>query len=164
MGRAVARVSKQFRILRYDNRGHGASTATDGDYTIEMLGRDVLALLDHLKIDTASFCGISVGGIIGQWLALNAGSRFSRMVLCNTAAKIGTPEAWNARIESVRQGGVRSISEVIVARWFTEAFRRDHPDVVLRIRTALEATPAQGYAATCAAIREADFRAALGIF
>jgi 3-oxoadipate enol-lactonase len=157
----VAALSGKFRLLRYDSRGHGASTATEGYYTIEMLGIDVLELLDHLKLAKVCYCGLSVGGVVGQWLALHAPERFFKVALCNTAAKIGTTEAWNTRIESVRKGGVASISQTILARWFTESFHRSHPETVERIRKTLEGTSAQAYAATCAAIRDIDYRNAV---
>ena len=93
--------AQHFQVLRYDTRGHGASLVSEGPYSIEQNGRDVLALLDALGIAKAHFCGLSMGGLIGQWLGINAPERIERLVLCNTAAKIGTPEVWNPRIEMV---------------------------------------------------------------
>jgi 3-oxoadipate enol-lactonase len=151
--------TQHFRVLRYDSRGHGASTFGAGDWTIGNLGRDVVSLLDHLEIGTASFCGLSVGGLVGQWLALNAAKRLSNVVLCNTAARIGNDEAWNARIDAVNKGGIPSISKAILERWFTAAFHDREPGTVDRFRKILEATPPGGYVATCAAIRDADLRA-----
>jgi 3-oxoadipate enol-lactonase len=150
--------TQKFHLLRYDSRGHGASTVSAGDYTIERLGKDVLALLDHLAIATVSFCGLSVGGMVGQWLGLNAPEHFNKLVLCSTAAKIGNEEIWNSRIEAVRKNGVRSISDAILQRWFTPAFQQREPGTVARVRKMLEAAPDAGYVATCAAIRDADFR------
>src|SRR5882762_9137876 len=95
----MAVLAQRFRILRYDTRGHGQSSATAGDYTIEQLGRDVLLLLDTLKLERVHFCGLSMGGMIGMWLGVHAPERLNKLMLCNTAAKIGTPEVWNARIE-----------------------------------------------------------------
>ncbi|MGH8411009.1 MAG: alpha/beta fold hydrolase, partial [Pseudomonas sp.] len=97
--------TQYFRVLRFDTRGHGKSLVTEGPYSIEQLGRDVLALLDALQIERAHFCGLSMGGLIGQWLGINAGERLRRLVVCNTAAKIGTPEIWNPRIEMVLRDG-----------------------------------------------------------
>jgi 3-oxoadipate enol-lactonase len=154
----VPAFTQKFRLLRYDSRGHGASTVSPGDYTMERLGRDVLALLDHLGMATVSFCGLSVGGMVGQWLGLNAPERFNKFVLCSTAAKIGNEELWNSRIEAVRKNGVRSISDAILQRWFTPAFQQREPSTVARVRKMLEAAPDAGYVATCAAIRAADFR------
>jgi 3-oxoadipate enol-lactonase len=154
----VSSFTQKFHLLRYDSRGHGASTVSAGDYTLEGLGKDVLGLLDHLGIATVSFCGLSVGGMVGQWLGLNAPERLNKLVLCSTAAKIGSEEIWNTRIEAVRKNGVRSISDAILQRWFTPAFLQREPGTVGRVRTMLEAASDQGYAATCAAIRAADFR------
>jgi 3-oxoadipate enol-lactonase len=149
---------KQFRVLRYDTRGHGQSTVTPGPYTIEQLGRDVLALLDELELDRANFCGLSMGGQAGMWLALNAAARLDTLILCNTAAKIGTPELWNTRIETVRKGGMKSISTAVMERWFSSDFRRNSPDLVAAIKQLFERTSPEGYAANCAAIRDFDAR------
>jgi 3-oxoadipate enol-lactonase len=154
----VPSFTQMFHLLRYDSRGHGASTVSAGDYTMERLGKDVLALLDHLELATFSFCGLSVGGMVGQWLGLNAPERFNKLVLCSTAAKIGNEETWNSRIEAVRKNGIRSMSDAILQRWFTPAFQQREPGTVARIRKMLEAAPAAGYVATCAALRAADFR------
>lgn len=154
-----------FRVIRYDARGHGASSVPPGPYTLEQLGRDALALLDHLDIRRAHFCGLSMGGLTGLWLALNAPERMARMVLADTGAKIGTDEFWNARIASIdRAGGASStglpetIVDVEVGRWFTPRFRAVAPGSVARIRRMLVAASSVGYAASCAAIRDADLR------
>jgi 3-oxoadipate enol-lactonase len=159
MWRAQAPVfSGQFRVVRYDSRGHGGSTVTPGEYTIERLGRDVLSLLDHLEVKTAFYCGLSVGGLVGQWLAAHSGERFDRVVLSSTAAKIGTPEIWKQRIETIRKEGIAAIVPPLLERWFTAGFRQREPGTVERFRKMVESTPAEGYLATCAAIRDADFR------
>jgi 3-oxoadipate enol-lactonase len=150
--------TERFRLLRYDSYGHGASTFGAGGIKIDRLGQDVVRLLDHLGIATASFCGLSVGGLVGQWLGLNAAKRMEKIVLCNTAAQIGNAESWNARIEAVNKGGIPSISKSILERWFTPLFRAREPGTVERLRKILEATPPEGYVATCAAIRDADLR------
>ncbi len=147
-----------FRVLRYDSRGHGASTSDAGEYTIELLGKDVIRLLDHLEIGTISFCGLSVGGLVGQWLALNEAKRLANVVLCNTSAHIGTAESWNARIDAVRHKGIAAISDGILERWFTPGFHAREPATVARLRKILEATSPESYVATCSAIRDADFR------
>jgi 3-oxoadipate enol-lactonase len=147
-----------FRVLRYDSRGHGASTSSAGEFKIARLGQDAVALLDHLEIGTISFCGLSVGGIVGQWLALNAAKRLAKVVLCNTSAHIGTAEGWNARIDAVKKGGIASISRDILDRWFTPPFHAREPGTVDRFRKILEATPPGSYTATCAAIRDTDLR------
>lgn len=157
----VAAFSKYFRVLRYDTRGHGKSLVTKGPYNIEQLGKDVLALLDALKIEHAHFCGLSMGGLIGQWLGVNANDRLIKLILCNTAAKIGGNEMWNPRIAMVTEGGEQAMKELgagAVGRWFTPEFARDHADRVTPVTDVLAATSPQGYAACCAAVRDADMR------
>lgn len=157
----VPEFSQHFRVLRYDTRGHGQSLVTDGPYNIEQLGRDVLALVDALDIQAFSFCGLSMGGLIGQWLALNAAHRIQRLVLCNTAAKIGSPEVWNPRIETVLRDGpaaMQALRDASIARWFTPEFAAVEQAKVEPVVGMLAATSPQGYAANCAAVRDADFR------
>jgi 3-oxoadipate enol-lactonase len=154
-------LAARFRVLRYDTRGHGASTVTPGPYTIGQLGRDVLMLLDALKIRRAHFCGLSMGGMIGMWLGTQAPDRVARLVLANTAPKIGTPEMWNQRIDNVRKGGMETIVETLLERWFTAGFRGRAPEQVSRLRAMLLATPAEGYSACCAAVRDIDQREAI---
>jgi len=154
----IVTLASQIRILRYDPRGHGKSSVPDGPSTIADLGLDVLGLLDRLGIEKASFCGISMGGVVGQWLAVNAPNRLDRLVLANTAAKIGTAETWNARIAIVQQDGLRTIIPGTLERWFTAGFRETHRETVSAIEAMLWATDPGGYASCCAAIRDADFR------
>lgn len=154
----IAALASHFRVLRYDSRGHGKSSVPDGPYAIADLGRDVLGLLDGLGIEKASFCGISMGGVTGQWLAVNAPDRLEKLVLADTAAKIGTAETWNARIAIVEQDGLRTIIPGTLERWFTAGFRATQPEIVADIEAMLWATDSRGYASCCAAIRDADFR------
>jgi 3-oxoadipate enol-lactonase len=154
----VRAFTEHFRVLRYDSYGHGASTFTTGGFKIDRLGQDVVRLLDHLGIAAVSFCGLSVGGLVGQWLGLNAAKGLEKLVLCNTAAQIGTADSWNARIDAVNKGGLASISKSILERWFTPPFHEREPGTVDRFRKILEATRAESYVATCAAIRDADLR------
>jgi len=154
----ITALASHFRVLRYDPRGHGKSSVPDGPSAIADLGRDVLGLLDMLGIDQACFCGISMGGVTGQWLALNAPERLEKLVLANTAAKIGTAETWNARIAIVEQDGLRTIIPGTLERWFTAGFRATQPEIVADIEAMLWATDSRGYASCCAAIRDADFR------
>ncbi|HKV63683.1 MAG TPA: 3-oxoadipate enol-lactonase [Candidatus Acidoferrum sp.] len=149
---------KQFRILRYDTRGHGQSSSTPGPYSIELLAKDVIALLDFLDLDRVHFCGLSMGGMIGMWLGFNAPKRLSNLVLCNTGAKIGTPEAWNARIDAVRKNGMKSIASAVVERWFTPSFREKSPEIISNTHKMIEQANSGGYAACCAAIRDCDYR------
>ena len=157
--------AEHFQVLRYDTRGHGQSLVSEGPYSIEQLGHDVLALLDALHIDKAHFCGLSMGGLIGQWLGINAGSRLRSLVVCNTAAKIGEPAVWNPRIETVLREGqtaMVALRDASIARWFTPEYAQANPDQAKRITDMLAATSPQGYAANCAAVRDADFRDQLG--
>jgi 3-oxoadipate enol-lactonase len=121
-----------------------------------MLGHGVLLLLDALQIERAHFCGLSLGGMTGMWLGVHAAGRIDRLVLANTAPRIATPAIWNARIDSVRQGGMRAISDAVLERWFTAEFRARAPEAVGRIGALLLGTPPDGYVACCAAIRDAD--------
>ncbi|WP_231422032.1 3-oxoadipate enol-lactonase [Pseudomonas sp. Leaf59] len=156
--------TRHFRVLRCDTRGHGKSLVTPGPYSIEQLGRDVLALLDGLGIQRAHFCGLSMGGLIGQWLGINAGTRLQRLVVCNTAAKIGTPEVWDPRIETVLRDGAAAmvaLRDASIARWFTADFAAANPHQAQQITDMLANTSPEGYAANCAAVRDADLRAQL---
>ena len=157
----IGAFAEHFRVLRYDSRGHGHSAVTPGPYSIAQLGRDAIALLDALAIERAFFCGLSKGGMIGIWLAINAASRFDRLIVANTAAKIGTAELWNTRIESVRSGGMAAIADAVVERWFTAGFRERDPAAVGAVRRMLLTTPPLGYIACCAAVRDMDQRAEL---
>lgn len=150
--------TKQFRVLRYDSRGHGLSAVPPGPYSVAQLAADVVGLLDALGIARAHFCGLSLGGMVGQWLGVQAPERINRLVLCNTAARIGTPAIWNTRIDAVRQGGMAAITEAVLARWFTAPFLAQSPAAVEQVRAALLATPADGYIACCAAVRDMDQR------
>lgn len=153
--------TQHFQVLRYDTRGHGRSLVSEGPYSIEQNGRDVLALLDALDIAKAHFCGLSMGGLICQWLGINAPERIERLVLCNTAAKIGSDEVWNPRIEMVLRDGqaaMRALRDASIARWFTAEFAEAHADKVEPIVGMLAQTSPEGYAANCAAVRDADYR------
>jgi 3-oxoadipate enol-lactonase / 4-carboxymuconolactone decarboxylase len=154
----VEALGHAFRIIRYDQRGHGASAAPAGPYTIERLGRDVLALADHLGLERFSFCGVSMGGLTGQWLAIHAGSRLDHLVLAATAAQIPPREAWDQRIAAVREKGLAGIVDVAIERFFSDDFRRTAPTTVAEFRRTLLGTSPDGYIASCQAVRDADFR------
>jgi len=149
--------AKTFRLLRYDSRGHGRTSATPGEYTVEMLGRDVLQLLDTFNLDRINFCGLSIGGMTGMWLAVNAPQRLAKLVLSNTAPKIGKLDTWNQRIELVREGGTRAVAQPVVEKWFTPEFRAKHPDQTAKTRHMIETTSTEGYVGSCAAVRDFDF-------
>lgn len=154
-------LTARYRVLRYDARGHGASPVTPGPYTMEELGRDVLALLDALKIRRAHFCGLSMGGMTGMWLGVHAPDRVGRLVLANTAPKIGTPEMWNQRIDNVRKRGMEAVVDTLLERWFTAGFCARAPESVDSMRAMLTTTHAEGYIACCAAVRDMDQREAI---
>ncbi len=150
--------TRHFRLLRYDTRGHGQSGVTPGAYTIEQLSWDVVCLLDVLQLDRVYFCGLSMGGMTGIFLGANAPNRFRKLVLCNTAAKIGTLETWNARIQAVQSGGMKSVASAVMERWLTPVFRSSHPAEAQSALAMLEAANPQGYMACCAAVRDMDQR------
>jgi 3-oxoadipate enol-lactonase len=152
----------KFRILRYDTRGHGQSSITPGIYSIAQLGKDAIGLLDALQLPRVHFCGLSMGGMIGMWLGANAPERLDKLVLCNTAAKIGTTESWNARIEMIRKDGMKKVAAAVIERWFTPAFRVKEPATVALAQRMLEETNPEGYSTCCAAVRDCDYREKLG--
>ena len=159
--RQLAAFSRCFQVLRCDTRGHGQSSVPPGPYTIAQLGEDVLALADHVGAKHFHFCGLSMGGLIGQWLALNAPQRLEKLVLCDTAARIGSPETWSDRIRVVESGGMGAIVEGGLQRWFTQRFFREHADVGNRFRSMILSTAPPGYIANCMAISQADFRSSV---
>lgn len=151
-------LAKKFRILRYDTRGHGQSSVTTGPYSIEQLGKDVVRLLDSLRLKRVNFCGLSMGGMIGMWLGINAPARLDKLILCSTAAKIGTEEMWNARIATVQEQGMKTIAAAAIERWFTPEFREKNPAAIAPVKKMLEEANAEGYVASSAAVRDFDFR------
>ena len=157
----VAALSREFRVLRYDTRGHGRSTVPPRPYTLEQLGTDVLGLLDSLGIERTHCCGLSMGGSTGMWLAINAPERIERLVLCNTTPWLGPPATMNARIEKLLRDGMPALVEAILERWFTSEFRTSEPQTVDRIRRMLLTTPVDGYVGCCEALRDMDQRASL---
>ncbi len=154
-------LAAHFRVLSYDGRGHGDSTVTPGPYTVEQLGRDVLALTDALGIRRFHFCGLSMGGLVGQWLASQAPTHVDRLVLASTTSRFGPREVLDARIASVLAEGMQPLVEGVLARWFTAPFRIAEPAQVEHVRALLHACSPAGYAASCAAVRDADLRESL---
>lgn len=154
----LAELSSHFHVLRYDTRGHGKSSVAPGPYSIAQLGGDVIGLLDHLGLDRVHFCGLSMGGITGMWLALNHPDRIDKLVLSNTAAYIGPPENWTTRAAAVDEDGMAPIADSVVARWLTPDYAQAHPDQVKYLTDMLLSTPAAGYAANCIAVRDNDVR------
>lgn len=150
--------TEHFRVLRYDSRGHGRSDVPAGGYSIDRLGRDVIELLDTLGLGQVAFCGLSKGGMVGQWLGYRAPERLSALVLCNTSAYMGPPSSWDERIRTVRDKGMTALTEAVLARWFTPEFQAAAPAAVEAVRAMLHATDPAGYAGCCAAIRDMDLR------
>jgi 3-oxoadipate enol-lactonase len=148
----------RFRVLRYDQRGHGASDAPDGDYTMDQLGRDAVAVLDAAGIARASVVGVSMGGGTAQWLGAHAPERVEKLILANTAAAFGAPQLWQDRLDAVRAGGTQAVVQGVIDRWFTPGFVAANPGEVARIKAMLLATPSDGYAGCCAALRDTDLR------
>jgi 3-oxoadipate enol-lactonase len=152
---------KHYRVLRYDARGHGNSVVSEGPYSIADLGRDALAILDTLGLEKVDFLGLSLGGMVGQWLLTHAPRRIGKAVLADTAAQIAPPDLWNSRIQTVLQDGMGAVASGLIEHWFTKDFRDSHQDEVGKIEDMILRTPPEGYAATCAAIRDADLREAV---
>lgn len=154
----MAAFTKRFRVLRYDSRGHGQSDAPIGSYSIDRLGRDVIELLDALDIEHVSFCGLSKGGMVGQWLGWRSPDRIERLILANTSAYMGPPEGWDARIRTLVNDGMAAMTDAVLQRWFRPGFLQSGAEAVAAVRAMLLATPAAGYAGCCAAIRDMDQR------
>ncbi len=147
-----------FRVLQYDTRGHGGSEALEGEYTIAQLGEDVINLLDDLNIRKVYYCGLSMGGLIGQWLGIHRPERLHKLIISNTDSKIGSDERWNDRIKTISTEGMGAIIEATLDKWFTDTFRKENPKRVNETKTVFLANDPIGYSGCCAAIRDADFR------
>lgn len=154
----IEHFQQDYYVICYDTRGHGASSAPQGPYSLEQLGQDVVNLLDHLNIAKAAFCGISMGGLTGQWLAIHKPERFSQVIVCNTAAKIGQEQAWQDRAALVREQGLAPIAATAASRWFTDPFIQSNPAVVAELSNDLGAGSPEGYANCCEALAKADVR------
>ena len=150
-----------YRVIRYDHAGHGHSPPLDTPCTVPALGAALLDLLDDLGLERVSYAGLSLGGMVGMWLAANAPDRIDRLALLCTSARLGPAESWRERARLARSSGMAGVADTVVARWFTPAFAATRPEVVARYRRMLAATPAAGYAACCEAIGAMDLRAEL---
>ena len=149
----MAALTARYRVLRYDLRGHGGSDVPVGAYSLDRLGRDVIELLDHLGIARVHFCGLSLGGMIGQWLGVRAPERLHSLTLANTSAYMGPPSGWDDRISAVRESGMAAMRDAILARWFTADFSD-----TATVGAMIDATDPAGYAGCSAAIRDMDLR------
>jgi 3-oxoadipate enol-lactonase len=150
-----------YRVLRYDTRGHGLSSVPRGEYSMNEIAEDLLRLLDHLAIERCSLCGISLGGVTAMWLGVYAPERVEKLILANTAARIGTVESWNERIRTIETLGLEVASQKLIHRWFTPDFMQRCGPVVEAIRSVLAATHPAGYTGCCAALRDNDLAAAV---
>lgn len=156
----MAALTKLFRVVRYDRRGHGKSGPA-GTASMERYGKDVLAILDDLNIDRVHWCGLSMGGMVGQWLGANAPERFDRIILSNTSCYYPDPTNWHNRIKAVREGGLAAVADTVIAGWLTADFREREPDVTAHLKSMLLASPVEGYLAACEALSTLDQRALL---
>jgi 3-oxoadipate enol-lactonase len=151
-------LSKHFRILRYDMRGHGASDVPVGAYSIARLGRDVIELLNALNISQVYFCGLSLGGMVGQWLGIHTPERIKRLILCNTSSFLGPTDQWDARITYVLQADNEKTAEMFLGYWFPSHLLETESDIIDSIRAMLLAMNPQGFAGCYAAVRDMDMR------
>jgi len=154
----VGPVTNHFRLVRYDRRGHGRSGVPKGPYTMERLGRDVLAVLDGLGITKINWCGLSMGGMVGMWLGANAGDRINKLILSNTSAYFPDKSIWDGRIKFVREKGLEGLVDANMERWFTRGFRERSPQAMAKMREMFLATKVDGYIGCGEAIRDMDHR------
>jgi 3-oxoadipate enol-lactonase len=157
----MAALTKLFRVIRYDRRGHGKSGVPTGGYSMERYGKDVLAILDDLNIDKVNWCGLSMGGMVGQWLGANAPARFDRIILSNTSCYYPDPTNWHNRIKAVREGGIAAVADAVIAGWLTADFREREPVITANMKAMLTASPVEGYLGACEALSTLDQRALL---
>lgn len=151
-------LTRHFRVLRYDMRGHGGSSIAVPHFDIERLGRDAVALLDALGLARVHFCGLSLGGVVGIWLGARASERLHKLALCNTAATLGARSTWDGRIRAVESGGMDAIVANVLERWFTPEFRERKPSDLARVQQMLRSIRPEGYTLACEAVRDADQR------
>jgi 3-oxoadipate enol-lactonase len=158
----VPALSASHRVIRFEHRGHGGSPVPTGPYTIEELGRDVVTMLDRLNLSRVSYCGLSIGGMVGQWLAINAPERIDRLILLCTAPYLPPAAAWHERAAAVREAGTPEVvADAVIGRWFTADYAASHHDVVARYRAMISGIDPEGYAGCCEAIAGMDLRAGL---
>jgi 3-oxoadipate enol-lactonase len=154
--------TQHFGVVRYDRRGHGRSGVPKGPYAMERLGRDALAVMNGLGLKKVHWCGLSMGGMVGQWLGANAPDRIDRLVLSNTSSYFADKAAWHDRIKTVGDSGLAAIADRVMTLWFTKDFRDREPDTVAGMKEMMLSTPVDGYLACCEAVRDMDHREILG--
>lgn len=159
----IEKFSEHFRVLRYDSRGHGDSDVPGGSYSVDRLGRDAIELLDALNISRVHFCGLSLGGMVGQWLGIHAPERIDRLILCNTSAYLGPAEPFAARIASVLKANRAETAEMFLRNWFPPNLLDANGPMVTKARVMLEATDPQGFAGSYAAVRDMDLRRTIAL-
>lgn len=151
----------RYRVIRYDTRGHGRSQSPDGPYSIDMLGRDALAVMNACEVSSASFVGLSQGGMTGMWLAANEPQRIERLVLANTTAFIPVKDHWNTLIETALAQGMEPIAEKTVTGWLSPQFKSAQPQRTAALVDMMRSMAPSGYAGCCAVLRDVDLRADL---
>jgi 3-oxoadipate enol-lactonase len=149
-------LTRSFRVIRFDTRGHGGSPVPPGPYTIDELTDDVLELLDHLELEKVHYVGLSLGGMIGMRLAAQHPDRVDRLTLLCTSARLGPASMWHERAAKVREHGTASVAEAVVARWYTKPFQETHPDVIAADTEMIGSIPPEGYSGCCEAIAAMD--------
>ena len=158
----VPALAERFRVVRYDHRGHGGSPVPPGPYELADVASDALALLDRLGVERAHVCGLSLGGMVGMWLAIHAPERVGRLGLLCTSAKLGPPSMWQERAATVRAEGTEAIADAGIGRWLTAGFAERHPDMAAALRAMIAGQPDEGYAELCGVIERMDLVADLG--
>ena len=153
----TAALTERFRVLRFDMRGHGASSTPPAGFGIDAMAQDVIALTTHLGIEHFAYCGLSLGGLVGQHLAVHHGARLTRVVLCNTSPSLPPKENWDARAKAVRESGMNAIVDLAMSRFFSDGYRAKNEPLAATIRTTFLGTNPEGYAGACIAIRDADY-------
>jgi 3-oxoadipate enol-lactonase len=154
----LAAFTRSLRVIRCDTRGHGASDAPAGPYSLDLVGRDALAVLDAAGTHRTHVCGLSMGGQMAMWLGLHAPGRVDRLVLCNTGARVGSEDLWADRVARIRSRGMEAVADAVVGRFFSDTFRTREPATTARYRAILSACSPDGYAGCCEALRAADLR------
>ncbi|NSL91150.1 alpha/beta fold hydrolase [Chitinophaga sp. Mgbs1] len=156
--------TKHFRVLRFDTRGNGSSGAPAGDYSIDRMSNDVIELLDYLKIDRVHFLGLSLGGFIGQWLAVHEAHRIDKLILANTSSYLGPRDTWNGLIGSLRKDGdITPFGAMFINNWLPKTYQEQHPEVAAKFRAMVLATPPVGLAGSFAAVRDGDQRRTIAL-
>ena len=159
----IEALGQHFRVLRYDSRGHGNSDVPAGPYSVDRLGRDAVELLDALKIGRAHFLGLSLGGMVGQWLGIHAPERIDRLILANTSAYLGPTDQWEGRIASVLKADSEETTEMFLRNWFPARLLDTGGPMIAKIRAMLLATDPQGFAGSYAAVRDMDMRRTIAL-